>query len=200
MIMNKILLFSCAAILVLVAGCTTISPDTGTPQPVSPVPTTPVPTSPVPTPGVTEVSNPVLPMDAEVVLGTGEKQFTVWIDSFEIDPPSEPGKQTITIYVAAKNTGTEPVQLVWFSRLTDVAGKIYGGIGISHGGTGARSGLITQNVTEAARDYVVVPVEDFEKLSRGAVLDVYFMEKKSETVSLVPDYHVRWSVDPEIIV
>lgn len=194
MIMNKILLFGCAALLVLVAGCTTVSPDGGTPQPTSPVPTTPVPT-----PAVTEVPYPVLPMDAEVVLGTGEKQFTVWIDSFEIDPPSEPGQQTITIYVAAKNTGTEPVQLVWFSRLTDVAGKMHGGIGISHGGTGARSGLITRNVTEAARDYVVVPAADFEKLSRGAVLDVYFMEKKSETVSLVPDYHVRWAIDPDVI-
>jgi len=188
--MNKILVLACAVILMLVAGCTTTSPDNVTPQPTSPVLTT----------TVTPVENSVLPMDAEVVFGTGDKQFTVWIDSFEIDPPSEPGKQTITIYVAVKNTGTEPVQLVWFSRLTDVTGKIYGGIGISHGGNGARSGLITPNVTEAARDYIVVSDEDFEKLSRGAILDVYFMEKKSDTVSLVPDYHARWSVDPEIIV
>jgi hypothetical protein len=189
--MYKILSFTCAAVLVLFAGCTTISPDTGTPQPVSPVPT-----SSIPAPSVTATSGSLLPMDAAVVLGTGEKQFTVSIDSFEIDPPSEPGKQTITIYIAAKNTGTEPIQLVWFSRLTDVTGTIYGGIGISHGGNGARSGLITPNVTEAARDYVVVPEADFEKLSRGAILDVYFMEKKSDTVSLVPDYHVRWAVDP----
>jgi hypothetical protein len=189
--MYKILSFACAAVLVLFAGCTTISPDTGTPQPVSPVPT-----SSIPAPSVTATSGSLLPMDAAVVLGTGEKQFTVSIDSFEIDPPSEPGKQTITIYIAAKNTGTEPIQLVWFSRLTDVTGTIYGGIGISHGGNGARSGLITPNVTEAARDYVVVPEADFEKLSRGAILDVYFMEKKSDTVSLVPDYHVRWAVDP----
>jgi hypothetical protein len=189
--MYKILSFACAAVLVLFAGCTTISPDTGTPQPVSPVPT-----SSIPAPSVTATSGSLLPMDAAVVLGTGEKQFTVSIDSFEIDPPSEPGKQTITIYIAAKNTGTEPIQLVWFSRLTDVTGTIYGGIGISHGGNGARSGLITPNVTEAARDYVVVPEADFERLSRGAILDVYFMEKKSDTVSLVPDYHVRWAVDP----
>lgn len=189
--MNKILLFGCAAILMLVAGCTTISSDTGTPQPASPVPT----------PSVTAVSNPVLPMDAQVVLGTGEKQFTASFDSFEIDPPSEPGKQTITIYVAVKNTGTVPVQLVWFSRLTDVSGKIYGGIGISHGGNGARSGLIYPNTTEAARDYVVIPEADFAQLSRGAILDVYFMEKKSDadSISLVPDYHIRWAVDPAVI-
>jgi hypothetical protein len=187
--MNKILILACAGVLVLIAGCTTLSPTNVTSQPTSPVPTTAV------TPG----ENPVLPIDAEVVFGSGDKQFTVWLDSFEIDPPSEAGKQTITIYVAAKNTGTEPVQLVWFSRLTDVTGKIHGGIGISHDGTGARSGLILPNVTEAARDYIVVSDEDFEKLSRGAVLDVYFMEKKSDPVSLVPDYHARWSVDPAII-
>jgi hypothetical protein len=188
--MNKILILACASILMLIAGCTTPSAINVTSHPTSPVPTT------TPTP----VENPVLPMDAEVVFGTGDNQFTAWIDSFEIDPPSEPGKQTVTIYVAVKNTGTEPVQLVWFSRLTDVTGKIHGGIGISHGGNGARSGLITPNVTEAARDYIVVSNEDFEKLSRGALLDVYFMEKKSDTVSLVPDYHARWSVDPAIIV
>jgi len=188
--MNKFLLPGCVAILLLIAGCTAPAPDI----------VTPLPTSPVPTTTVTPVENPVLPMDAEVVFGSGDKQLTAWIDSFETDPPSEPGKKTITIYVAVKNTGTEPVQLVWFSRLTDVTGKIYGGIGISHDGNGARSGLIIPNVTEAARDYIVVSDEDFEKLSRGALLDVYFMEKKSDTVSLVPDYHARWSVDPAIIV
>jgi hypothetical protein len=187
--MNKLLLFGCAAVLVLIAGCTTIPPG----------PVSPVPTPSVSTPTPTSVSNPVLSMDAKVEFGSGEKQFTAFIDSFEIDPPSEPGKQIITIYVAVKNTGTEPVQLVWFSRLTDISGKIYGGIGISHGGNGARSGLITPNLTEAARDYIVVSDADFEKLSRGAILDVYFMEKKSDAVSLVPDYHARWSVDPGII-
>ena len=166
--MNKILLFGCMVILLVIAGCTTTSTDTNKT----------LPASPVPTPSDTVVSTPLLPMNATVVLGTGEKQFNASVDSFEIDTPTEPGKQTITIYVAVKNTGTVPVQLVWFSRLTDVSGKIYGGIGISHGGTGARSGLIYPNITEAARDYVVVPEADFAQLSRGAILDVYFMEKK----------------------
>ena len=87
----------------LVAGCTTTSPENVTPQPTSPVLTT----------TVTPVENPVLPMDAEVVFGTGDKQFTAWIDSdsFESSSPVRTGsKQTITIYVAVKNTGTEPVQ------------------------------------------------------------------------------------------
>jgi hypothetical protein len=180
--MNKILLIVCAVFLVFIAGCTTTSPPESTPLPT-----------------VTTLPDPVLPMDAQVVLGTGNKSFTAYIDSFEIDPPSEPGAQSITIYVAVKNTGTEPVQLVWFSRLTDVSGKIHGGIGISHGGTGARSGLITPNVTEAARDYVTVPEADFDILSQGAILDVYFIEKKSDRLSLVPDYHIRWRVDPGVL-
>jgi hypothetical protein len=182
LVMNKVLVFGCAALLVFIAGCTTTSPPVSTPLPT-----------------VTTPPDPILPMDAQVVLGTGNTSFTAYIDSFEIDPPSEPGTQSITIYVAVKNTGTEPVQLVWFSRLTDVSGKIHGGIGISHGGTGARSGLITPNGTEAARDYIVVPEADFDILSQGAILDVYFIEKKSDKPTLVPDYHIRWTVDPGVL-
>jgi hypothetical protein len=140
-------------------------------------------------------------MNATVTLGTAENPFTASVDSFEIDTPAEPGKQTITIYVAIKNTGTEPIQLVWFSRLTDSNGNTYGGIGISHGGTGARSGLIYPNSTEAARDYVVVPDTGFSPLSRGAILDVYYMVKKSDTDTVLrePDYHTRWAIDPGVI-
>jgi hypothetical protein len=187
--MKKILLIGCAVILMAVAGCITTPSGTGTPQPT------------LPSPVITAVPNPVLPMNATVVLGTPENPFTASIDSFEIDTPSEPGKQTITIYVAVKNTGMKPVQLVWFSRLMDISGNTYGGIGISHGGTGARSGLIYPNMTEAARDYVVIPDAGFTQLSKGAILDVYFMEKKSDTdtVSLVPDYHARWVIDPGVI-
>ena len=97
--MNKILLLACAAILMLVAGCTTPSPDNVTSQPTSPFPTT----------TVTSVANPVLPMDAEVIFGTGDKQFTAWIDSFEIDPPSEPGKRDHHHLRGGKKPGTKPV-------------------------------------------------------------------------------------------
>ena len=169
-------------------------PGTSTLQPTLPV-------TGVTAPSVTPVPNPVFPMNATVVLGTREIPFTASVDSFEIDSPSEPGKQTITLYVAVKNPGTEPLRLGWFSRLTDISGNAYGGIGISHGGTGARSGLIYPNATEAARDYIVVPEQDFAQFSKGAILDVYFMVKKSDTdtISLVPDYHIRWAIDPGVI-
>jgi len=194
--MKKILLSGCVVILLFVAGCMTIPSGTGTIQP-----TLPGTTPPLPVPSITAVTNPVLPMNASVKLGTGETPFTASVDSFEIDTPTEPGKQTITIYIAVKNTGTVPVQLVWFSRLTDINGDTYGGIGISHGGNGARSGLIAPNTTEAARDYIVVPEAGFAQLSKGAILDVYFMVKKSdsEPVSLVPDYHPRWAIDSGVI-
>jgi hypothetical protein len=194
--MKKILLTGCAVILLVIAGCLTNQPGTGTAPPPLPATTTSVviPSKPV-------ESNPVLPMNTTVVLGTKGNPFTASVNSFEIDSPTQPGKQTVTIYIAGENTGTEPVQMVWFSKLTDINGNMYGGIGISHGGTGARSGLIVPNMTEAARDYVVVPEAGFAQLSKGAVLDVYFMVKKSDTdtVSLVPDYHTRWAIDPGII-
>ncbi len=140
--MKKILLIGCVIVFLFVAGCMTIPSGAGTPRP------TLTGTTPSQVPSVTAVSNPVLPMNATVTLGTTENPFTASIDSIEIDTPAEPGKQTITIYVAVKNTGTESVRLVWFSRLTDSNGNTYGGIGISHGGTGARSGLIYPNSTE----------------------------------------------------
>jgi hypothetical protein len=195
-IMKKILLFGCGMVLLVAAGCLTNPAGTGTAQ--SPMAAT---TSIQTVPSITAESNPVFPMNTTVVLGTKENPFTASIDSFEIDSPTQPGKQTVTVYIAVKNTGTEPVQMVWFSKLTDFNGNMYGGIGISHGGTGARSGLILPNMTEAARDYIVVPAAGFPQLSKGAVLDVYFMIKKSdtETVSLKPDYHTRWAVDPGVI-
>jgi len=193
--MKKILLSGLMVILLCVAGCMTTPSGTVTPRQTLQTPST---TLPVPSGTVT---NPVLPMNATAMPGTGENPFSASVDSFEIDAPTEPGKQTITIYVAVKNTGSKILQLVWFSRLTDANGNTYGGIGISHGGNGARSGLIYPNMTEAARDYIVVPEAGFEQLSRGAILDVYFMVKRSdnETVSLVPDYHTRWAIDPGVI-
>jgi hypothetical protein len=139
-------------------------------------------------------------MNAEVVLGTAEKQINVSIYSIEIDPPDESGKHTINIYVGAKNTGMQPHNLTWFSKLTDINGKTYGGIGVSHAGTGARTRDIFPNVTEAARDYIVINSDkDFTTLSQGAVLDVYFLEYRPEGSPLIPDYHVTWGISPGTI-
>lgn len=185
--MKKIVSLAILICLLLAAGCT--SSPSGTPV------------SPNPVVSGKALTDPVLPMDGQVTLGSGNKTFNVSLDSIEVDPVTEPGKHTITIYVLARNTGTEPIQLVWFSKLTNTYGNSFGGIGISHQGTGARTRNISPGTGgEAARDYVVIHSdESFATLSKGAVLDVYFMEKGSDEISLVPDYHVAWTVDPGVI-
>ena len=187
----------CAIIVsaLLVAGCTTISSGSATANPGVPVTAIPVTTA-----FTWGVSGNVLPMNAVVELGAAEKTFNVSIYSIEIDPPDESGKHTINIYIGAKNTGTQPHNLTWFSKLTDINGKTYGGIGVSHAGTGARTRDIPLNVTEAARDYIVINSDkDFATLSNGALLDVYFLEYRPEGSPLIPDYHVTWGISPGII-
>lgn len=173
--------------LLLAAGCTTTTSPSGT---VSPAPTFPGMTS----------SDHVLPMDGKTALGSGNNTMIVSLDSIEVDPSTEYGTKTVTIYVQAMNNGTTSRQFVWFSKLTNVYGNSFGGIGLSHKGSGARSGKILPGLGEAARDYIVLySDESFATLSKGAVLDVYFMEKTSDEISMVPDYHVAWTINPGVI-
>jgi hypothetical protein len=142
----------------------------------------------------------VLPMYANTTIGSDNKTLEVSIHSIELDAKADnESGRTLTIYVAAKNTGTEPMMLVWYSKLTDQNGNTYGGINVSHGGNGARSGKIPPGMTEAARDYIdQLTNQDLGVLSKGAVLDVYFFEKSlsNGTISQKPDYHVAWTIDP----
>lgn len=175
--------------VLLVAGCTT-TPATIPSGQVSPVPTSPGKASQV----------PVLPMDGNVTLGSGNNTMEVSLDSIEVDPSTDSGNKTITIYVLARNTGTTPRQFVWFSKLTNTYGNSFGGIGISHLGSGARTSEILPTNGEAARDYIEIrSAESFATLSKGAVLDVYFMDRTSGKNSMVPDYHVAWTVNPGVI-
>lgn len=186
--------------LLLAAGCTS-APAQNTSQ--STMPHSPAPTGGtlgIPTSVVTIAPGTALPMNAEVALGSAQKPFNVSIDSIEVDPQTEPGKRTITIYVGAKNTGDDLIMLTWFSKLTDATGKSYGGIGVSHAGSGARTRNITPNWTEMARDYVVVDSDEgFAALANGAILDVYFIEQPKADGSTKPDYHTAWVIDPGVI-
>ncbi len=151
----------------------------------------------------TPAGEKVLPMSGNVTLGSGNKTINVSIHSIELDAKAENETgRTVTIYVAAKNTGTEPVMFVWFSKLTDVNGNTYGGINVSHKGSGARTAWIQPGYTEAARDYIdQLTNQDLAILSKGAVLDVYFFEKDGNTgaISAEPVYHVAWTIDPGAI-
>ena len=185
-------LFVILVSLLVIAGCATSAPVPGSAAATA----TGTPAA------VQAAAGSPLPMDRHVTLGSGNKTVDVSVESFEVGPKEETGIRIVTIYVAAHNTGTRPVMMVWYSRLTDQEGKPYGGIGISHDGDGARTNWILPNGTEAARDYVVVNSDrNLALLSKGAVLDVYFMDKPSEyaNVSDVPDYHVAWTINPGTI-
>ncbi len=187
--MKNSAIFAIMVCVLLVAGCTTPPATTPAGQ-VSPVATFPGKTLP----------SDMLPMDGTMTLGTGNDTIDVSLDSIEMDSFTDPDNRTITIYVLAKNTGTTPRQFVWFSKLTNPNGNSFGGIGISHNGNGARTREILPTNGEAARDYIVIrSAGSFATLSKGAVLDVYFMDKTGGKDSMVPDYHVAWTVNPGVI-
>lgn len=186
--MKKTVILVIMACLLVSAGCTTPSSDPGVTGTVTALP---VLTAPL-------TQGQPLPMDAHVTHTTPNTTFEVWVDSFEVGGIEEDGNQELTIYVAAKNTGTKPIQMVWFSKMTDLNGKTYGGIGVSKGGVGARTDWIQPNMTEMARDFVIIRSDrDLAALKNGAVLDVYFIERPTNEypASLEPDYHTQWTID-----
>ena len=143
-----------------------------------------------------------LPMNAKATLTTPNTSVTLGIDEIVLEPVKEDGDQELTIRLVANNTGQKPVMLVWFCKLTDTNGKTYGGIGISHAGSGARTYWIQPGANEAPRDYVNIRSDlDIATLSKGAVLDAYVFEKVTDTplVSMEPDYHARWTIGPGVI-
>lgn len=183
-----ILIITC---LVLAAGCTTPSSDLGVPL-----------TSPVVPPSVDPLmKGEALPLYGNMSHTTPNTTFDVSIYEFEVGEVAEDGTQELTIYIRAENTGTEPIQLVWFSKLTDLNGKTYGGLGISKGGVGARTRFIEPGEAEAARDFVIIRSDrDLETLKKGAILDVYFIERPTdEYPPLNPEYHTRWNIDAGVI-
>lgn len=189
--MKKVLI-GILILIMLAAGCTSQSPGNGSSG--TGTMTRVLATLPA--------GEKALPMSGHMTIGSGNRTLNVSVDSFEVGTARENGDRDISVYIAATNTGTEPVRMVWFSKLTDSDARSYGGIGISHAGSGARSGWIPPNITEAARDYVTIHSDqDLAGLQNGAVLDVYFMEKPSDNVSisLVPDYHVSWIINPGAI-
>lgn len=188
--MKNIAILAITVCVLLIAGCTTTPATTTPPGQVTPVPTFPGKTS----------LDPVLPMNGTATLGSGNNTMVVSLNRIEVDPSTDSGNKTITIYVLAGNNGTIPRKFVWFSKLTNMNGNSFGGIGISHSGSGARSGKIPPGIGEAARDYITIrSPESFATLSNGALLDVYFMERTNNETSMVPDYHVAWAVNPGVI-
>jgi hypothetical protein len=111
---------------------------------------------------------------ANVVLVNGTYAINASIEEITVSP-SQPGNHVVNIYVNALNTGTTPIQLRWYSTITGVNGISYGGVGISHNGYGAETGLVKPGQSETPRDYVVIGLDtDYQALANGATLEVFF--------------------------
>ncbi len=187
--MKRILVLVLIASLLLAAGCTTresgpaAAPGAGLPGTLSPLPGTTVEAQ--------KANEPA-------VMQNGTYTISASIDTLEVDS-SKPGKKILDIYIRAVNTGTKPVQLVWYSKITDAAGRSHGGIGVSHGGSGATTTLLEPGYSETARDYIVIESEPaFAALEGGGVLDVSFIGQPASGGSKMM-FHASWAIDPDRI-
>jgi hypothetical protein len=110
---------------------------------------------------------------------------------------SKPGRNMLDIYIRATNTGTKPVLLAWYSKITTPDGKSYGGIGVSHAGSGAHTPPLSPGSSATVRDYIVVESDqDFAALSNGATLDVVITAQESESSPAVALFTASWAVGP----
>jgi len=170
--------------LILVAGCTTSVP--GNTSTASPVHTTGTTGNPVPGQGETAVL-----VNGTYAINASIEQITAG--------RSQSGNHEVDIYITAINAGTTPVQLRWFSRITDVAGISFGGTGISHNGSGAETAIIMPGGAETPRDYVTIDSDkDYAALASGATLEVFFT-----TEPLLPNqtpvaFSTAWTLNPAV--
>jgi len=171
--MKTIVLGAIILCMILAAGCTTGQPVSGVPA-------------------------QSLKMNEPAVLQNGSYRITTHIDHIDVDS-SKPDKKIIDIYIRAVNSGTLPIQLVWYSRITDPAGVSHGGIGVSHGGSGAKTTPLDPGSSATVRDYVVIESDaDFAALAQGGTLDVSFIGQLPESGSDV-NFHTSWIIDPNRI-
>ena len=167
--------------LILVAGCTTSTP--GNTAPAGSVYNSAPP------------GNPAPGQDTIAMLVNGT--YSINASVYQITPGrSLSGSHTIDVYVTATNTGTSPVQLRWFSKITNADGVSFGGIGVSHGGYGAETDPIMPGGSETPRDYVTIDSDQaYQALSRGATLNVYFITEPLDNQAPV-SFSTTWTLDP----
>lgn len=154
--------------LALAAGCTSApagSTAPGTAQPAA------------------GTGSSALSQSQAAVLANGTYAVNATIDTITVDRSND-GNHQVNIYINAKNAGTGPVQLQWYSQLTAADGTTFGGVGISHDGSGAETNTLGPGQAEEARDYVSIDTnKEYSKLENGATLTVYFttvpLEKES---------------------
>jgi len=172
--------------LILAAGCTSTSSAS----------TTETPTVSSTAPAATVGGN--LPGQREIVMLTnGTYAVNASIEQISVDK-SDSGARTVDIYINAKNVGKDPVQLRWYSRIIGADGSSFGGVGISHGGSGAESVPLTNGDSNTARDYVVIDSDkEYAALSQGATLEVFITSEPFKSESPV-SFTTAWSLNPAI--
>jgi hypothetical protein len=175
--------------LILIAGCMSNAP-TGTTG-------TETPTVTAATSAAT-AGGTILNQRETAVLTNGSYAVNASVEEISVDTTGS-GARKINIYVHASNTGTTPVKLQWFSRITDATGRSYGGINISHDGSGAETGPLGKGDSETPRDYVVIDSDkDYRALSQGATLEVFFTATPVGSTGTPADFTAAWSLSPTI--
>jgi uncharacterized protein YcfL len=130
-----------------------------------------------------------------VVLVNGTYAINASIEEITVFP-SQSGNHVVNIYVNALNKGNTPIQLRWYSTITGANGVSYGGIGISHNGYGAETGVLRPGASETPRDYVVIGSDmDYQVLANGATLRVFFTTEPLNDEAPVT-FSTAWNLVP----
>jgi hypothetical protein len=172
--------------LILVAGCTTLPSGSTTASGISGGAS-----------AVSATGHPVLTQYETAVLVNGTYAINASVE--QITPGrSQSGNHEVDIYIDAKNTGTTPVQMRWFSRITDSQGVSFGGVGISHNGSGAETAILMPGVSDTPRDYVVIDSDkDYAALASGATLEVFFATEPLTNQNPV-EFSAAWTLNPAV--
>jgi hypothetical protein len=121
--------------------------------------------------------------------------ITASVSQIQVDSKG-PDNHVIDIYITVTNTGTQSIRPVWYSKITDMSGKSHGGIGVSHGGSGATGNMLAPGYSHTARDYVLIDSDkDYSELAKGATLEV--LVTGSPSMDKLPVYfRTAWNIPP----
>ena len=166
--------------LILAAGCTSGTGSNGTT----------VPSSAAGASGQAAVDQ-----DRVISLSNGTYSFNASIDQISTTVlPS--GSHEVDIFVRVTDTGTTPLQLQWYSTLTNAKGSSFGGIGVSHGGDGSETPPLGPGQPASGRDYVTITSDqDYQSLKNGAALTVNFFTEPSGNQTPA-SFSATWTLDP----
>ena len=173
--MQRIALLALAFCLILVAGCSTaptVSSDTSG--------------SSASTVTYTQPS----------VIASGNYSLKTTIDHIEVEA-KDSGTYIVNIYLRVTNTGNESTRLILYSKLTDKNGLSHGGLGVSHGGSGAQTFEFYPDMTGTMRDYVTLDSrKEYAVLKEGgAVLEVVYANQKAP-LEPIANLTSRWTLPP----